>query len=316
MKKTLNYSSGKVVFALAVLCAFLWGSAYPCVKLSYRLFEIASDDIPSIILLAGIRFTLAGALVLAACLTKGKGLKVPRRQWTSIGFLAFFQTFIQYSLYYVGFMHTEAAKGSIINQSSNFLLVLAAGLFFREDTLSIRKITGIAMGFLGVAVVNLNSASGGFTLLGEGLLLFSALSATAGYLISKKTGGQISPMLLTGWQQFWGGLALTILAILLGGNIAAPSFGSLLLLLYMALAVAIAYVIWTKLLALNEVAKVSAYKFLVPIFSTVCSAVILGEQVWKIQQVFSLLLVTAGILVINLPIDKWLKQRKLQKLSS
>ena len=54
-----------VVGALALLCCFLWGSAAPSIKTGYRIFQIASDDVATVLLFAGIRFLLAGIL---ACL--------------------------------------------------------------------------------------------------------------------------------------------------------------------------------------------------------------------------------------------------------
>ena len=32
-----------VVALLAAICTFLWGSAFPCIKIGYRLFDIPSD---------------------------------------------------------------------------------------------------------------------------------------------------------------------------------------------------------------------------------------------------------------------------------
>ena len=46
------------VFLLAMLCCTLWGSAAPFIKWGYKLFNI--EGVPSILMFAGIRFTLAG----------------------------------------------------------------------------------------------------------------------------------------------------------------------------------------------------------------------------------------------------------------
>ncbi len=47
-----------VVFALALLCCALWGSAFPCVKIGYEWLAI--EGAGSQILFAGYRFFLAG----------------------------------------------------------------------------------------------------------------------------------------------------------------------------------------------------------------------------------------------------------------
>ena len=53
-----------VVFTLALVCCFLWGSATPSIKIGYQMFSIDSADTAAIIVFAGMRFFLAGALVV------------------------------------------------------------------------------------------------------------------------------------------------------------------------------------------------------------------------------------------------------------
>ena len=58
-KKSIFTSVVFVTLGAMVSC-FLWGSAYPMIKLGYEEFEISSDMTATQILFAGIRFTLAG----------------------------------------------------------------------------------------------------------------------------------------------------------------------------------------------------------------------------------------------------------------
>ena len=56
-----------IIVISAIICTLLWGSAFPGVKIGYKLFGITSGDIPSYILFAGIRFLIAGIITLALC---------------------------------------------------------------------------------------------------------------------------------------------------------------------------------------------------------------------------------------------------------
>ena len=47
-----------------MLCCLLWGSAFPSIKIGYKIFGIDSSDNMSQLLFAGIRFTLAGLMVI------------------------------------------------------------------------------------------------------------------------------------------------------------------------------------------------------------------------------------------------------------
>ena len=58
---------------MAVVCNVLWGSAFPFIKLGYRLFAIDSADTASILCFAGVRFMMGAALVWLA------GLALNRR---------------------------------------------------------------------------------------------------------------------------------------------------------------------------------------------------------------------------------------------
>ena len=86
-----------MVVIVAVLCCLLWGSAFPCIKLGYQLFDIPSGDSSSQILFAGIRFTLAGILViLADSMMQGKILKPSKTAIPKVLKLCMFQTVLQY----------------------------------------------------------------------------------------------------------------------------------------------------------------------------------------------------------------------------
>lgn len=56
-----------VVITFALICCALWGSAFPCIKIGYRMFAIGGNDTASQILFAGIRFLLAGLMVILIC---------------------------------------------------------------------------------------------------------------------------------------------------------------------------------------------------------------------------------------------------------
>ena len=63
---------------LAIFCNVLWGSAFPFIKLGYRLFSIDSGNTASIFCFAGVRFMLGSVLVLlGSILLQGKAPRCP-----------------------------------------------------------------------------------------------------------------------------------------------------------------------------------------------------------------------------------------------
>ena len=59
MKKSI-FEKRIVVIVLALTATFLWGSAFPAIKLGYQYMHIDGMDTAAQILFAGTRFTLAG----------------------------------------------------------------------------------------------------------------------------------------------------------------------------------------------------------------------------------------------------------------
>ena len=77
----------------AMICCALWGSAFPCIKIGYQLFQIEGNDVSSQLLFAGYRFTLAGLLtILIGSLMNRRPLLPQKPSWLRIIKLSLFLT--------------------------------------------------------------------------------------------------------------------------------------------------------------------------------------------------------------------------------
>ena len=120
---TLDRIFGTPVFAvlLAILCNVLWGSAFPFIKMGYRLFEIDSADTASILCFAGVRFMLGSLIVLfGSTLLQGSFPRMPRgRVAVECCALGLWQTTIQYAFYYMAVARLTGAFGGILNSTQS-----------------------------------------------------------------------------------------------------------------------------------------------------------------------------------------------------
>ncbi len=232
------FSKKWIVFATAVLCTLLWGSAFPGIKTGYRMFRIASQDTADQLMFAGARFLIAGILTLLISffVEKKEHKKERRKQWPKgqIVLVAFVQTALQYVFYYIGMAHVTGVKGAILNGSTAFFCVVTACIFYHES-INGRKIAGCLLGLLGVFVVNLGKGSigGSLSFLGEGFMLCSAVSSALGSLCNKEAAKKMGPVTLCGWQLILGAVLLIGVGFLFGGRISileVPATGWLLLL--------------------------------------------------------------------------------------
>src|SRR5699024_6420128 len=133
---------------------------------------------------------------------------------------------------------------------------------------------------------------------GEGFMLMSAVGQGIGAVVSRKVAKGKDAMLLTGWQLFIGGVFLSVVGLIGKGQIHITAKG-FILLLYLAVLSAVAFSLWTVMLKYHPVAKVTVYMFLVPVFGSILSAVILNENVFTVKNLIALIFVCLGILLVN-----------------
>ncbi len=286
----------------------LWGSAFPCVKIGYGLFGIDSADVASIIAFAGARFLISGALVVVAMSLVRRRPYVPARaDWAPAAKLSFFQTTLQYLLFYVGLSRSAGVTSSIIEASNAFFIVLLATFVFRTERMTWRKAAGCLVGFAGVLLVNLSGGTtgAGFSLGGEGLVFLSTISAAVSSNLAKRYSAEHDPVLLSGWQFVIGGAMLLVAGLAMGGHVAPANATSPLpavaLLVYLGFISAAAYSLWSMALAANPVSRVAVFGFMNPVFGVILSAILLGETnvVSPLLAVAALVLVSAGIVIVN-----------------
>lgn len=302
MDKTKFYTNRKNIVILATLCCILWGSAYPSIKVGYSLFNIGENDIGSKLIFAGYRFALAGILVLLLeLITKKNIFNFSKKQFGQVTILGLTQTALQYIFFYVGMSYTTGVRGSIINGTGTFVSIILAHFIYKNDKLNFNKIIGCVIGFLGVVIVNLNGQSLGgssFTFKGEGFIMIAAFIFAASAIYGKKITQIQEPSIVTGFQLFIGGVILIILGSILGGSLKGFTLVSTSLLIYMALLSSVAFAFWTQLLKYNKVGIISVFNFLIPVFGTLLSAIVLGENIFDIKILIALILVCLGIFLV------------------
>lgn len=287
----------------AIFCCVLWGSAFPCVKIGYGLFEIDRDSAPSLMLFAGVRFTLAGLMVIAFGSVQQRKFLTPKpRNIWRVLLVALFQTAMQYTFFYIGLAHVSGVKSSVINGLGVFFTILAACFVFRTEKFNLVKLLGCVLGFGGVILINIG---GDFTFdfhfTREGFLLLSGLSAAVAAGCVKIFSKKENTTALCGYQFFIGGIFLVIIGASFGGKIPSVSVGGVFMLIYLGFLSACAFTLQGHLLKYNPVSKVAVYKSTNPLFGAVFSAIILSEsdQLLSPYTLIAIILVCLGIFVIN-----------------
>lgn len=301
MKQEEFFSRKRNVILCCFIACTLWGSAFPCIKTGYRIFDIAGGDFASQILFAGIRFFIAGVMVIIFGSIMQKKPLVPSKDAAGrVLVLSLLQTSLQYALFYIGLSMTSAVNGSIISGSSGFFTMIFAALILSSERMTVKKTAGCILGFAGIAVMNL---SADFTLAfngaGDILLLFSSVSSAFSSLVMKVYSKKDNPVMLSGWQFAAGGLMLTVLGAGAGGSLNVPGGASLLLILYMAFISSAAYTLWSVILKYNDVSQIAVFKFIIPVMGVFLSRLIVPGTVISGGNIAALVMVSAGIFTAN-----------------
>lgn len=107
----------------------------------------------------------------------------------------------------------------------------------------------------------------GFTLGGEGMILLAAVAGAMSTCLIGALGKHHDPVMLSGWQFLAGGTVLAIAAAAAGGRLSpAEPLPALALIVYMGFISAMAYSLWSRLLAVNPVSRVTVFGFMNPMF--------------------------------------------------
>lgn len=293
-----------VVVILATICDLLWGSAFPCIKLGYEYFSIPAEETATQILFAGLRFTLAGLLViLFMSIVKRKFLRPQSLKTVGrVGILSLFQTILQYIFFYIGLAHTNGVKGSIIEASNVFIAIFVASLIFRQEKLTSKKLIGSLIGFAGVVIINIKGLTFDFNI-GDGFVFLSTFAYAMSSVLLKRYSKEEDTVMMSGYQFLVGGIFMSVVGFVAGGRLTVFTLKGGLLLLYLAFISAMAYSIWATLLAYNPISRVAVMGFLNPVFGVILSAIILNEgNIINYRSVIALVLVCIGICVVYKPI--------------
>lgn len=290
----------------AFTAAFLWGWAYPLIKLGFVEFNITTEMTGSKMLFAGIRFFISGIIILSVAHIANRSFKLKERAkanilWSCLFLLAFtlLNTTLHYACFYIGLSHSQGSRAAILNSLSVFVLVILACTFFKSDKLTLRKVVGCTIGFAGILSLNLGGGdSGAFTLLGDGMIILNALCGACAGLMTRGVGQRVDVFVGTGLSLGIGGALLVIPGLLMGGTLPHITFLGLLYLLMLIGISTIGFTLYNKLLTCNPVGKIAIWNSLIPVVGAVTSCLCLYEPFeWKYAAAATL--TTAGIYIIN-----------------
>lgn len=296
-----------LAYAISILCMFLWGSAFPAIKLTYREINIQGGDYFAMIFVAGIRFTIAGILVLMLMfIFDRKNVNQMIIKFPYLLKLGIIVTTLGYLFFYIGTGNTSGMKAAILTSSSTFLVVIFSH-FFLDERFDLYKFIAIILGLLGVIIANFNKEfNWNFTLIGEGFMFINAALGAIGTIYVKKKSNSVSAFAQSSGQFLYGGILLMLIGYFMLKSSLVFTFNSVLLLLYGGILSATAFTLWYMVLKEYKASEIAFLRLFIPFFGTFLSAIILNEEItWGV--IVGLLFVIIGIIILNKTRRKYVK---------
>jgi drug/metabolite transporter (DMT)-like permease len=288
-KETLDL---KAVALLTVLC-MLWGFNGVAIKVSNA--GIAP------IFGAGIRSVIA-VLGLAVWMKMNRMRLFPGKVLDGLVVGILFGT--EFALLFSSLLFTTVSSAWILLYSTPFFHTLGAHYFLKGDRITIYKGIGLIMAFVGIVLLlskhlgapSLVPCVGDMCALGAALLW-----AVTTIYIKRKLVGKVSHHHTLFYQTVFSIPILFLLSILFQET-PIQHIDALILssILFQGIIIAfISYLVWFYLVHAYPVSLLSAFTFLTPVFATISGVVFINESL-TLTLVFSLILVSVGIYVVNL----------------
>lgn len=271
-----NATTFSIVLAFASVY-FFWGSTYTAIR-------IGAAEMPAL-LLSGVRFLVAGAILLAWCRWRGLRIAYPGRTMLMLSVIAL----LLLGGGNVGLVFGEetvpSGLASLVFAVSPLYIALIEMFLPGGEPLPLRGWLGLFLGFAGLAALlwpSMDTAlrSNRALLWGLAALFAGAFSWTVGSIVSRHAQLKVNTFVAAAWQMVIAGLLCTALGSVLGQwpqfHLNAASAGSLAYLVTGGSL--LGYTAFIYLLEHVPVAKVASYTYVNPVVAVLLGIVLLRER--------------------------------------
>ncbi|AET61885.1 transport protein [Paenibacillus terrae HPL-003] len=282
-------TTAKRIMMIALLVV-LWGISWP-------IYKVALQFTPPL-LFAGLRTLLGGLLLGAILLPRWKRIRW-KENWRVYAISGVFNVVLFYGLQTVGLMYVPSGLFSVLVYLQPVLVGIFAWMWLGEAMPGL-KVTGLVIGFLGVAAVSVGGFSGHVAVAGVAIAIITAVSWALGTVYVKKVNQRVDSLWLVAFQCTLGGIVLT------GAGTVTESWSDIVwnvpymsgLLFGIVLGISLSWLLYFTLVNSGDASKVASYTFLVPVISVFVSSLLLHEAITAFLLI-GLVLIGLSIYLVN-----------------
>ena len=280
------------------LLALCWGLNWPAVKIMLTV-------IPPF-LMRGIGLGAGALLLLGAAVLTGRGALPPRVAWPGVALGGVLNVAVFNVCTAIAQLNTSTSRAAVLTFTMPMISALLAWALLGER-LERRSVVALLLGSAGIALLAWPALTAarhgpGKAWLGLAMPLTAALAWALGSIAIKRRPLAGDPMVTTAWQLLLGGACGLALSALAGEPwpAALPLRVELALVFHIAIATAVAYVLWFVLLARVSVTVSALTTLMVPVVGVLGAMALVGDRPGLADWLgFALVLGGAGMVVLR-----------------
>lgn len=279
-----------------ILCA-IWGSTWLFIK-------IGLADLPPFTF-AGLRFVLASSILILFILVRGVRWPRKRSDWVLIAVVGLLQFSLNYGLVFWGEQHIPSGLAAVLQSTFPAFGLVIAHFYLPAERLTGRKIFGVLLGVVGVAVIFSDqlTIAGHLALLGSIALVLSAFFGSYGNVLVKAYATEIDPQVLAAGQMICGFPPLLFLGLATEGsplNFRWTSMAVLALAYLVIVGSVIAFGLYYWLVRHMDVTNTMLIALVTPVVAVVLGIVALGEKLnWRLFAGAACIISGIGLIVLR-----------------
>lgn len=296
MSVEIQRRMGGPEWAMLIALSVLWGG-------SFFFVTVAVTELPPLTIVV-LRVALAAVALNLVLALIGVPLPRNRRVWLAFIGMGLLNNAIPFTLMVWGQSHVASGLAAILNATTPLFTVIVADRLTADERMSGRKIVGVLVGFVGVAVM-----IGGAALQSFGVAVLAQLAIVAGtvsYAFAGVFGRRframgVSPIATAAGQVTASSVMLlpVMIAVDRPWTLAVPSATTLAAILALALlSTALAYILYFRILATAGATNLVLVTFLIPVSAILLGATVLGELL-EPKHVLGLVLIGLGLAAID-----------------
>lgn len=283
-------NSRHIALIKILFTAMLWGTTY--VLVSIGLQEMGP------MMLAGVRYTLAGLILLPILKINHLDLKKYRKYFWQLAALGLFSFTIGNGLLGFALVYLDSISVSLMSNLSAPLIMIS-GMYLLKELPTPVQILGVFVVIGGMALYfnpnDFATFNPGYLYMVISLLSFTAYNLLGRYLARS---GKIPFLIQTTIPFIFGGGVLLILALFFEG-IPVFTLKSSLIILFMVFFNSITgYILYNQALAQLTAIEVNIILKLSPFFTAFYAWILLGERI-SLLQIIAMLIVFVGIYLVQ-----------------